>query len=353
MSISAETAHTTNPRRILLVRLDRIGDLVLTLPVDASLPDTDVHWWIPQGLAFVTQSAQPRRNAREVPRRLGFRDFFHFFNELRSLKLDAAIVFHAPWWVGCLLWLARIPLRAGVKSQWHSFLFFNRAIRQKRSRAEQSELEYNFQLLEAALGRPLRSLPRFHLKLTGLSDVERDQLLRTWNLIPLKYSVVHPGMGGSALNWPTTHYHAFISELAAKETVVITGTPADASYLAPLKATLGSHPRVRWLDGQLNGFELITLLASARTITAPSTGVLHLAASTGRPTLGIFSPVRVQQPQRWGPQGPKTTVVMPGGSCPGEQACLGSTCQRFPCMNEVQPDEALAAIEAIATTNGR
>jgi len=166
----------------------------------------------------------------------------------------------------------------------------------------------------------------------------------------MDYSVVHPGMGGSALNWPTDHYHTFISELAAKETVVITGTLADTSYLAPLKESLGSHPRMRWLDGQLNGLELLTLLASARTITAPSTGVLHLAASTGRPTLGIFSPVRVQHPQRWGPQGPKTSVVMPGGFCPGEHSCLEHRCHRFPCMNEVQPDEARAALEAIATT---
>ena len=335
------------PRRILLVRMDRIGDLVLTLPVDENFQSSATQWWIPPGLSFITQAASPKRKAREVARRISFSGFFALLHEVRNENFDAAIVFHAPWWVSFLLWLARIPLRCGVKSQWHSFLFLNRAIRQKRSQAEVSELEYNFQLVEKSLRLPPGSLVRHTLQLVGASEVERRKQLDTFGLTAGDYSVVHPGMGGSALNWPVKNYEELIRKLLEKESVVITGTGADEPYLAPLRELISKEKRILWLDGKLKGPDLITVLSSARSVIAPSTGVLHLSASTSVPTLGIFSPVRVQQPRRWGPQGAKTATLMPEVDCPGETRCLGSVCAYYPCMIRVTPDQASQAINRL------
>src|SRR4051812_16794654 len=134
--------ETTPKGRALFVRLDRIGDLVLTLPVEQKLDLLSVHWWIPYGLGFVTKSAKPARNTKEIRSSLSISEFFGLLKQVRADKYSAAVVFHAPWWVGFMLWLARIPIRVGVRSQWHSFLFFNRGVRQKRSRADASELEF-------------------------------------------------------------------------------------------------------------------------------------------------------------------------------------------------------------------
>ena len=330
--------------RLLLVRMDRIGDLILTLPVDESLPNSETAWWIPRGLSFITQGATPQRNAREVGREISPSGFFYLLREVRKENYTAAIVFHAPWWVSLLLWLARIPLRGGVKSQWHSFLFLNRAIRQKRSQAEYSELEYNYRLVESIVGLKTGSLPRNTLRLTGLEDDARRKLLAAFSLKSGGYSVVHPGMGGSALNWPVENYEELIRTLLRTERIAITGTSADEPYLAPLRERLVGENGIVWLDGKLKGPELITILSAARTVIAPSTGVLHLSASTGQPTLGIFSPVRVQQPRRWGPQGAQTATLMPDVSCPGETRCLGDVCAYYPCMARVTTQQALSAL---------
>jgi ADP-heptose:LPS heptosyltransferase len=337
-------SQSPSPQRVLFVRLDRIGDLVLTLPVDQSLENIKSSWWIPKGLGFVAACASPVRNAQEVDRAIDFRTFMKYFIELRRERFDAAVVFHAPWWVSLLLWLARIPIRGGVKSQWHSFLFLNRAVRQKRSRAEVSELEYNYRLLERVLGKTEGSLQRGSLQLVGLDGEKRQALLEAHGLKAFEYSIVHPGMGGSALNWPTDHYLALIRALAQNEKVAITGTRADEAYLAPLRAALKDDREVVWLDNRLSGPELITALANARTITAPSTGVLHLAASTGRPTLGIFSPVRVQQPRRWGPQGMRTETLAPQVECPGALSCIGPSCAEHDCMRKIEVTSALTAL---------
>ncbi len=327
----------------LFVRLDRIGDLVLSLPVDESFDRAS--WWIPKGLKFVTDNAEPKRNAKEVARKISARNFWKLFRETKRENFQTAVVFHAPWWVGLLLFLARIPVRVGVRSQWHSFLFFNRGVRQKRSRAEHSELEYNFLLAEAGLGH---SLPRTSLQLRSAEN----EVLPRYDLAPGTYSVVHPGMGGSALNWPIENYEGLVRELVSREKVAITGTPADEPYVAPLRERLRDLPNVVWLDGKLKGPELISVLANARTVTAPSTGVLHLAASTGVPTLGLFSPVRVQQPKRWGPQGARTKTLMPQVECPGEMSCLGPACPLFDCMKRITVSDAVQALDELAFMKG-
>jgi heptosyltransferase I len=311
-----------NFRRALFVRLDRIGDLVLTLPTDGAASIPAVDWWIPNGLSFVTEHAQPPRNAREFPRNLSLIDALRLAREVRQKSYDLAVIFHAPWWVSLVVWAAGIRVRIGVRSQWHSFLFLNRTIRQKRSRAECSELEYNFRLLEEGLGLSIGSFVRSSLKLrakTGRPD-----------LAPAgEFYVVHPGMSGSALNWPVERYAELVARL--DRPVVITGTASDAAYLEPLRATVDR--KVIWADGKLAGAELISLLANARAVIAPSTGVLHLAASCGVPTVGIFSNVLVQRALRWGPQGDHVAVVEPPFDCAADE-----------CMSKISVDEVLAKL---------
>lgn len=333
--------HSAKPhKRALLIRIDRIGDLVLTLPVDQGLGVHKADWWIPQGLSFVTQAASPRRTAIEVERKITLKRFIQLLSSMKNENYDLAIVFHAPWWVSLMLWLARVPIRVGVKSQWHSFLFFNRAVRQKRSKADQSELEFNYRLVEQGLQLPIGTLPRTSLELKASSPTLPGGLLNRG------YTVVHPGMSGSARNWPETHYAKLISRLTERGTVVITGTKSDESFLAPLRATLGEMPGVLWLDGKLKGNELIDVLAGARCIVAPSTGVAHLAASTGSPIVGIYSPVRVQRALRWRPQGKAVAIADPAVDCPGELKCLGTACPHWDCMKTVSVDEVLSKIEA-------
>src|SRR5690606_7288301 len=123
---------------IALVRLDKIGDLVCTLPVDEipELRRTEVHWVISMGLGFVAANSAPGRRFLQLNKRNALESFFVFLRFLRANKFDAVVSFQAPWWVSFAAWLAGVKVRGGVRSQWHSFLFLNRGLRQRRSRAE-------------------------------------------------------------------------------------------------------------------------------------------------------------------------------------------------------------------------
>lgn len=316
--------------------MDRLGDLVLTLPVSSAHPELEeATWWIPKGLGFVAQSAAPKPRFVEVPKDFTLKNFFSLYKSLRQERFDQVLLFHAPTWLYFLVFLAGIPLRAGRYSQWYSFLLLNRGLRQRRSRSEKSELLYNFELAEKTLHLPPRAPKALRLK----PSEKYEGTLKAQGLSPGGYALIHPGMGGSALNWPTHKYRALILELLQRgETVVITGTGADSSYTDPLK-DLRSQPgrgKVVWLVEKLTGPELLDVLAGASWVLAPSTGVVHLAASLGVPTYGIYSPVRAQSAVRWGPQGDKVHILEPKISCPASLACAGESCPEYFCMDQIE-----------------
>ena len=61
----------------LFIRLDRMGDLVLTLPCDSIVSENyKVHWLVPKGLEFVVDSASPKKEYRSVKKDFSWFAFF-------------------------------------------------------------------------------------------------------------------------------------------------------------------------------------------------------------------------------------------------------------------------------------
>lgn len=324
---------------IWLFRTDKIGDTVVSLPLDQLIPAGEtVRWFLSSQTLFLAKNSQPNREARELPA------FWDLVRIAREEKPNAAIVLQSHWWVSLALWLGGVPIRSGRKSQWHSFLFFNRGVRQSRSLSEKHECEYGLELVRAALPEiSAESVPpQLFLKGAG-----RSAALEKWNLQPLNYYVAHPGMAGSARNWPQGHYSLLIEELVKTSTVVITGTEADRPFLTELEPQWKNHPKVRWTVGAVKLEDLLIILSRASAVVAPSTGILHLAASLQTPAVGIFSPVRVHHPKRWGPRGRSTHVHLPEVSCPAATQCLGTQCPSWDCMLTITPEAVLASLHSL------
>ena len=300
---------TIPKKKILLVRLDKIGDLICTLPTDQVLDEDkyDVTWIVQKGLGQIVDLGIKKRKYIELDKTDPATAAKKLREFLKVLEPDVAISFQCPWWINYELYKADVAIRAGVKSQWHSFLFLNHAIRQKRSRAEKHELEYNLDLIYHTLN-PRQTKMFQYFEIAKPSETEA---LEKYKLTAGKYVVVHPGMMGSALNWPQSEYIKFIqATLAQKKHVAITGTDSDEKYLTEIKAEFLRNPEVTWLQSKLNIRELVQLLANSEFVLAPSTGVAHLAASVGANVKGIFSPVRVHHPTRWGLRGPNVEIIM-------------------------------------------
>lgn len=321
-------------KKALFIRLDRMGDLILTLPCDQRVKNKyEVHWFVPSGMDFVVENSVPARPFKSFSKDFTFSRFSDFLREVRKMRPEVSISFHVPWWVNLALFMCRVPVRGGVLSQWHSYLFLNKGLRQKRSQCEHHEMEYNFLLTEHSF-----DLPKQEDLWTPLRLKEPESVEMAFDLAQ-DYFVVHPGMGGSALNWPVRKYAELIDQLSQKATVVVTGTKTDEAWLRPLKMSLKENHKVVWLDSQLSGFQLLRLLKHSNATVAPSTGVLHLSASLGATSLGIYSPIKVHQDKRWGPKGPNTNTFSPSTPCPASFECLEKECPHYFCMEtlEVSP----------------
>jgi len=115
---------------------------------------------------------------------------------------------------------------------------------------------------------------------------------------PADCVVMHPGSGASRKNWPWEHFVAVADALASRgfETVWVRG-PAEEGMAMPRNATC-------W-DG-LSPIDLAERLAGARAYIGNDSGVTHLAAAVGCPTVAIFGPT---DPTVWAPIGPTVAVV--------------------------------------------
>ncbi len=325
-------------KKILLVRLDKIGDLICTLPADQILDSSayDVTWVVQRGLGQLLDLSERKIKYFEIDKTNPNDSKIKFSDFLEKNKFDVAISFQCPWWINFELFKHRVPKRIGVLSQWHSFLFLNQGLRQKRSQSKKHEFEYNLDLVQKITG-PITS-DTSHLVFKFRKPVS-STLLEQFNL--KNYTVIHPGMMGSALNWSQDQYILEIQKhIDHNKTVVITGTDADEPYLTKIKLIYKNHPSVRWLQSQLNMQQLIEIIYFSEKIIAPSTGVVHIAASLGKNISAIYSPILVHHETRWGPRPINFTqniqIFSPDVHCPARTTCLLDQCPHFNCMDGVK-----------------
>lgn len=330
--------------KILCVRIDRIGDLVLTIPTD-NMIGYHATWLVNKGMGFICEFANPQRRFYETERGFSFKRLFTLIALFKQEQFSHIIFFHAPWWMLFAAWFAGIPKRAGRKSQWHSFLFLNMGFRQSRLAGVKSELEYNFELMQKSL--ELFKLP-IEQKYTALKLQSADKAhLARYDLAAQKYCVVHAGMAGSARNWTVGNYASLVFRLSKNTQVVMTGTKSDEVWLTPLRKELkkyGVDEKILWLDGKLSTIELLTVLNYASFVVAPSTGVVHLAASLGVKTIGIYSPVKSQNVVRWGPKGDNVITITPQVDCPGVKKCIGPSCPKYDCMELITVESVIGKL---------
>ena len=120
-----------------------------------------------------------------------------------------------------------------------------------------------------------------------------------------------PGAVGAGKAWPVGHYAELARALAADgASVWVLGGPNETPLAAQIAATGGS--RVRDLTGNDLRNAILALAAADAAVTNDS-GLMHVAAAIGTPTVAIFGPT---SPWHWKPLNPLAAVIEP----PGDEA---------------------------------
>lgn len=333
-------------QKILVVRSDKIGDLILTTPALKSLR---------KALPACHMDALVSLSTKPILENVSFVDDYFAYNELRyhgvigffrlvqklkQQRYDAALVFFCQWHVALALFLAGIPKRVGIYSKIWSYLFLQRGIRQRRSQVEKHEAEYNLDLL-ALLGVDRTDEITEVLVSPSARQFAVDFFQNKPSSKP--WLVIHPGMFGSALNWRTSQYIELGNFLHDYCHILVTGAPNERNLVEEVH---------RQIDGSFSyigneGLQcFMAVLDHCQAIVVGSTGPLHIANALGKKVFGIYPPVRVQSKERWGPyKNQQANVFSPQVSCPGIFGCIGNTCESYFCMDQISVEAVGRAIK--------
>jgi heptosyltransferase II len=157
-----------------------------------------------------------------------------------------------------------------------------------------------------------------------------------------------PGAVGPSKRWTTEGYTALARSLRdAGAAVWVLGGPGEKSIATEIAGGSGA------LD--LTGTDLrdaIVALAAASVAVSNDSGLLHVAAAAGTPSIGIFGPT---SPWHWAPLNPLAAVIETANELPC-RPCHQPVCRlaHHRCMRDIAPHQVLtAALEALAKAAAR
>ena len=290
-------------RRVLLVALDNLGDLVfasgLTPPLHAAYPDAVIDVWCKEYTADVAaliphvrsvHAANPFWAASRAHGRPHILPFLRTIRDVRNARYDVAILSEAPWRTAAAVAATRIPVRIGL-SRHRNAAFLTHVL--EAQDAHKSVLREQARLL-TVLGID-SAHPRYRL------DADRLGALRAevGAQLPNRFAALHPFASSRDRCVPLNEWTQLAFALHSRGMPVLwVGTTNELDELRRSHTHPPGHYVDRLGDGRLAVSAAALSLASL--FVGHDSGPLHIAGAFGVPVVGVFAP---GQPDRTFPQG--------------------------------------------------
>ncbi len=342
-------------KRILIVRTDRIGDVLLSTPVIKALRNEYPHAYIAMMVNPAVKDivdGNPYLDEviiydKDGKHKSWFRSI-KFCLRLRKKRFDLAIVLHPTNRVHLITFFCGIPKRIGYDRKL-GFLLTQRFKHTKQS-GQKHELEYNLDLLRQLGIEPKDKQPFMPIKKE--SEEWLEELFKAQDLKPSdKLLAIHPAASCPSKIWPNVRFAEVADRLIEKfgfKVIVVAG-PRDLSLAQNLIQHM--HHTALNLAGKTSISQLASLLKRCQLFISNDSGPVHIASSLGTPVISIFG--RSQKglsPKRWGPWGDRAEVLHKEVGC---IECLAHNCiKEFACLKAITIDDALKAVDTVMSKAG-
>ncbi|MCM2256938.1 MAG: glycosyltransferase family 9 protein [Vicinamibacteria bacterium] len=294
---TGESLRAEDVREVLVLRLDRIGDVVMSLPMLAdlrrALPAARIRLAVGRWSEDVARSAPVDEvivwSAPWVGRRSEGADSFAALAGqalgLRRAGLDLAIDLQGDIRAALLMRLTGARARVGYANTGGAWMLSHVVPLDE----DVSWVEQNRLALAVALGPQPRG--RLADPLTAPERTAAAELLARLGLPEGVPRIgVHPAGGRLVKQWPAARWAAVAARLQHEfgARVLITGSGADAALAADVAARLPERPTD--LAGRLSVRETLAVIEQLDLYLSPDTGTMHLACLVGTPTVSVFGP---------------------------------------------------------------
>jgi heptosyltransferase-1 len=332
-------------KRLLIVRLGSMGDIIHTLPAATALrqafPEAKIGWVIEERWAELLCTLPTPRSGPRSPQRplvdqihsvntkkwrkspLSFQSWQEIaacLSDLRAARYEVAADFQgaarsallARWSGAPVIYGAAQP-RENVASMVYT---------RQRMADGIHIVEQNLSLAEAVAGQPLQQ-PEVEFPYDETAEKECTRRLQ--DLGPGEFVLLNPGAGWGAKQWPAERYAAVAQQLASEGVkCLVNFGPGEEPLADTVENASGGAARA--IACTLT--QLIALTRRATLFIGGDTGPMHLAAALGVPVVAIFGPTN---PARNGPYGTRSIA-------------LRSPASETSHARRPQPDEGLLAI---------
>ncbi len=355
-------------RRILCVRLDQLGDVVMTSPafraIKESIPGCSVTLLTSPGgaeaarlmpfvddvLTYQAPWMKATNNAADAS------SDRRFIERLRAASFDAAVVFTVysqnPLPSALMCYLADIPLRLAHCRENPYHILTDWVRDQEPEKFVRHETRRQLDLVNFIGARTLDE--RLSISVPASARIQIESLLQ--QLLDdscERWIVMHPGASASSRRYAPENYALVTRQLVEEMDcqVIFTGTASERSLIETIRAQAGvpSHS----VAGLLDLGQLAALLERAPLLISNNTGTVHIAAAVGTSVLDLYA---LTNPQHM-PWRVPHRVLFHDVPC---RFCYKSICPEghHDCLRLVSPTRVvtaareLLAIRPLATTGG-
>lgn len=345
-------------RRILAVRVDNMGDVLMTTPALAAIKDTLPHAHLTLltspgagGLAahlpFVDSTLAVRAPWVKHPDGAGSAELARFAADIAQRRFDAAIIFttytQSALPAAMLALLAKIPLRL-AHCRENPYDLLTHWVPDPEPALARHEVARQLALVGHVGFATADTRLRFALR---RADVEAaaHRLAAAGLDAQRPYIVVHPGASAPSRRWPADRFGTALRLIAQHLPlpVVYTGGADERALVALARAHAGDAVPQADLAGVLSLGELAAVIAQSALLICNNSGPAHIAAALRTPVVDLYA---LTNPQHM-PWGTPARVLYRDVPC---RNCLRSVCPQghHECLRGVPPAQvADAALELL------
>jgi lipopolysaccharide heptosyltransferase I len=349
-------------RRILVIRLGALGDVVRTMPAVALLrdayPDAHIDWLVEERTEAVVAGRGyldgvvvfPRAGLVEQARSLhvpavwaGLR---RFLRALRAKDYDLVLDFHAIARSATLARLARASLRIGYAPPYAREGAHHLVDRRVRlARAKCSRFTRNEALVRAVIGEAPQPKTPALVPVAAARDALRGRL--AGEPAPV---VLHPGSSLVAAHkrWPSERFADLARALEARgyRPVIASGPSVEEQRLATGVCAESGLAHERLIVTQTFE-ELAALLEASQAFVGCDSGPLHVSSLVGTPVVQLVGPTDPDENEPWS-ETPSRRVSIPLACRPCRRGCAAAAC-----MRGIEVESVVEALSGLVDGRGR
>jgi heptosyltransferase-2 len=295
-----------NINKILLIRSDRFGEFILTLPaihaIREGLPKAEIT------LMANPYGAQLVKGSPDIDKIIEYDDSlcsslastFKLAAKFRKISFDAVVIFNPKREFNIIAFLAGIPIRVGYDRKWGFLL--NRKIQDLKHLGLKHEVEFNLDLVKL-LGIESRQVV-FPIAIDKTDTDYIGDILAKEGLGNSALVAVHPWTSDSLKQWPIEYFIGLIKKIK-KETgvkIILVGGKDEVFRADSFIREAGGG--LINLVGKISLRQLAALFKRVSFLISNDSGPVHLAAAVNTRVIAIFrSDIAGKSSRRWGPYG--------------------------------------------------